>query len=213
MRKRIIGCGFLIELFLPMTVVAQATGRIAGRVTSEAGQPVPTAQIVVQSTTLRALADTGGRYLIANVPPGTYTIRATALGHAPQQLQVTVAAGAIITTDFRLAVVATSLQEVVVVGYGEQRRGTITSAVANVTAEEFVPGPARDAAAVLAGKVAGLGITTATGDPRRGSEIQLRGVTTIQGSRNPLVLIDGVPGDLETVPAPEIGRASCRERV
>jgi TonB-linked SusC/RagA family outer membrane protein len=208
MRKRIIGCGFLIGLYLPMTVAAQATGRIAGRVTSDAGQPVPTAQIVVQNTTLRALADTGGRYLIANVPPGTYTIRATSLGHAPQQLQVTVAAGAVITTDFKLAVVATSLQEMVVVGYGEQQRGTITSAVANVTADEFVPGPARDAASVLAGKVAGLGITTSTGDPRAGSQIQLRGVTTIQGARNPLVLIDGVPGDLETVPAPEIASIS-----
>ncbi|HEY7235673.1 MAG TPA: carboxypeptidase regulatory-like domain-containing protein, partial [Gemmatimonadaceae bacterium] len=93
--RRIVGCGFLAVLLLPLTVAAQATGRITGRITTDAGQPVPTAQVVLQSTTLRALADTGGRYVIANVPPGTYTIRATALGHAPQQLEVSVTAGAI----------------------------------------------------------------------------------------------------------------------
>jgi len=207
MRTRIIGA-LLLGCWLPIAGAAQAPGRITGVVRSDAGQPVPNAQITVQATALRALTDSAGRFRITNVPAGAHMVRATAFGHSPQQLDVTVQAGAEVTTDFRLPIIATNLDAVVVVGYGEQRRSTITSAVANVSAEEFVQGPARDAASVLAGKVAGLGVTTATGDPRRGSEIQLRGVTTIQGSRNPLVLVDGIPGTLETVPTPDIASVS-----
>ncbi|HTE43778.1 MAG TPA: carboxypeptidase regulatory-like domain-containing protein, partial [Gemmatimonadaceae bacterium] len=213
MRTSTIGCALLLGLLVPIGLQAQATGRISGVVTSDAGLPVPNAQIAVPGAQRRAIADTLGRFTIPNVAPGQYTARATSLGHSPQDVAITVVAGATATANFRLSVIAANLQEVVVVGYGEQKRGTITSAVANVTAEEFVPGPARDAAALLAGKVAGLGITTSNGDPRggavnRGTEIQLRGVTTIQGDRNPLVLIDGVPGSLETVPAPDIASIS-----
>ena len=209
MRTRITGCAFLVGLLLPAAVGAQATGRVSGAVTSDAGFPVPNAQITVQATTLRAITDTAGRYSIGNVPAGPHIIRATSLGHSPQELSVTVSAGGTVTADFKLGVVAAKLGEVVVVGYGEQRASSITGAVANVTSEEFVPGPARDAAALLAGKVAGLGIITSNGDPRgsaanRGTEIQLRGVTTIQGPRGPLVLVDGVPGNLETVPSSDI---------
>jgi TonB-dependent starch-binding outer membrane protein SusC len=208
MRTRIIGCALLLGCWFPLAGAAQAPGRITGVVRSDAGQPVLNAQITVQATALRALTDSAGRFRITNVPAGPHTVRATAFGHSPQQLDVTVLAGAEVTTDFRLPIIATNLDAVVVVGYGEQRRGTITSAVANVTADEFVQGPSRDAASVLAGKVAGLGVTTSSGDPRRGSEIQLRGVTTIQGSRNPLVLVDGVPASLETVPASDISSIS-----
>jgi TonB-dependent starch-binding outer membrane protein SusC len=204
MRTRTIGCAIFLVLLLPVVGQAQATGRITGVVTSDDGKPVPNAQVTVLTTQLRAIADTGGRYRINNVPLGQYTVRATSLGHSAQEASVTVTGDAVATADFKLPVLAALLQQVVVVGYGEQKRGEITGAVANVTAEEFVQGPARDAASVLAGKVAGLGITTPSGDPRDGTQISLRGVTTIQGARNPLVLVDGVPGDLETVPATEI---------
>jgi TonB-linked SusC/RagA family outer membrane protein len=204
MRTRIIGCAFLLGVLLPIAVRAQATGRVGGTVTSDAGLPVPNAQVSVQGTALGGRSDAAGRYQILNVPVGKHTLRATSLGHAAQEVSVTVTAGDAATADFKLATVAAVLDQVVVVGYGEQKRGTITGAVANVTSDEFVPGPARDAASALAGKVAGLGIITPSGDPRSGSEIQLRGVTTIQGARNPLILVDGVPGDLETVPTSDI---------
>ena len=204
MRTRTIGCALLLGLLLPLAGQAQATGRITGVVTSEDGRAVPNAQVTVQTTSFRALTDTAGRYRIANVPPGQYSVRATSLGHSAQVTTVAVTEGGTATADFKLPVLAAMLSQVVVVGYGEQRRGEITGAVANVTADEFVQGPARDAASVLAGKVAGLGVITPTGDPRRGTEIQLRGVTTIQGVRSPLVLVDGIPGSLETVPASDI---------
>ena len=121
---------------------------------------------------------------------------------------MTVANGAVVTADFTLVVLAAFLQQVVAVGYGEQKVGEITSAVTNVTANELRKGPARDIAQALAGKVPGLGITTPSGDPRDTSQINLRGVTTIKGSTQPLIPIDGIPGNLETVPPTDIESVS-----
>jgi TonB-linked SusC/RagA family outer membrane protein len=204
LRTRTLGCALALGVLLPIAAHAQATGRITGVVTSDAGRPVPYAQIGVQATSFRAITDTAGRYRIVNVPAGQYTVHVAALGHAAKDVPVTVSAGGTATADVTLPVLAAALQQVVVVGYGEQRKGEVTGAVSSVSAEEFVPGPSKDAATLLAGKVAGLGVSTTNGDPRRGSQITLRGVTTIQGNTNPLVIVDGVPGNLETVPATDI---------
>src|SRR4051812_27926381 len=64
MRMRITGCAVLVGLLFPLAAQARATGRVSGVVTSDAGQPVPNAQITVQASTLRALTDSVGRYII-----------------------------------------------------------------------------------------------------------------------------------------------------
>ena len=204
LRTRTTGCALALGVLLPLAAHAQATGRITGVVTSDAGRPVPYAQIAVQSTSFRAVTDTDGRFRIVNVPAGQYTVHVAALGHVAKDAPAAVTAGGTATVDVTLSVLAAALQQVVVVGYGEQRKGEVTGSVASVSAAECVPGPSRDAASLIAGKVAGLGVTTPTGDPRRGTQITLRGVTTIQGNTNPLVIVDGVPGSLETVPANDI---------
>ncbi len=213
MRTRTSRCALLLAalaMLVPPVAAARAqgTGQITGTVTSDAGRPVPFAQVALLRTNYRAQADSIGRFRIANLPDGQYTVRAASLGHQAQERAVTVAGGATVTADFRLVVLAAALQQVVVVGYGEQKVGEITSAVTNVTADELVKGPARDIAQALAGKVPGLGITTPNGDPRGTSQINLRGVTTIQGSTQPLILIDGIPGTLETVPPNDIESVS-----
>src|SRR5690606_15157437 len=95
------------------------------------------------------------------------------------------------------------LSEVVVIGYGQQRKGDLTSSVATVNAENFVKAPVQDAGQLLQGKVAGLTVGTTSGNPASGSQILLRGNTTLFGANSdPLVIIDGVPGSLNLV-APE----------
>jgi len=204
MRMRILGCAFLLGLAVPLVAGAQTTGRITGVVTSEDGRPIPNAQLSVLSTSLLARTDSVGHYSISNVTPGAHTVRATSLGHAAGEVAVTVTAGGVSTANLKLTTVAARLDQVVVIGYGEQKRGEITSAVVSVDTTQFIQGPARDAASLIAGKVPGLAVTTPSGDPRAGTQISLRGVTTIQGSTNPLVLVDGVPGDLGTVSTPDI---------
>jgi len=94
------------------------------------------------------------------------------------------------------------LEETVVIGYGTQRKGDITSAVASVKSEDFMTGNIGDAGQLIRGKVAGLEITKGNGDPNQESAIRLRGVISLMGDNTPLVLIDGVEGDLSSV-APE----------
>ena len=94
------------------------------------------------------------------------------------------------------------MDEVVVIGYGTQRKGDVTSAISSVKAEDFTVGKVGDAADLIKGKVAGLSIAKGSGDPNSTSTIRLRGVISVNGSTTPLILIDGVEGDLSTV-APE----------
>jgi len=203
MRTNTLGCAVVLTLLTPALARAQ-TGVVAGVVTSDAARPVYRVQVTVQGTTLGAVTDTAGRYRITNVPAGAQVVRAASLGYTPQTQSVTVTAGSPVTANFQLAPVAVALQSLVVVGYGTQRRDEITTAIASVSAKDFNQGPTRDAASLIAGKVPGLGISTPSGNPTAGSQIVLRGVTTVQGSTSPLILVDGIPGSLETVAAPDI---------
>jgi iron complex outermembrane receptor protein len=93
----------------------------------------------------------------------------------------------------------------VAIGYGTQTRKEITGSVANVTEESFNKGVTRDATDLLQGKVAGLVITSGSGDVTRGNTMRLRGTSTLQNDQGPLIVIDGVPGgDMSTVSPSDI---------
>ena len=98
-----------------------------------------------------------------------------------------------------------NLGEVVAIGYGTQTRREITGSVANISEENFNKGVNRDASDLLQGKVAGLTITSGSGDVTRSSQIQLRGTSTLQNDQGPMIVIDGVPGgDMSTVSPSDI---------
>ena len=199
---RFICCTVLALVLMPLSAHAQAVSQIMGQVTDQAGQPVAGVLVAVQNTRLTAVTADNGRYAIRNVPAGQQTVTTSILGYAPQSRQINVTAGTPALLDMQLEVQAVSLSQVVVVGYGEQRAGQVTGAVASVKSEDFNQGPARDAAQLIAGKVTGLAVATPSGNPGAGSQIMLRGRTTVQGPTQPLILVDGVPGGLNTV-APE----------
>jgi TonB-linked SusC/RagA family outer membrane protein len=200
-----MACAASRELACLPPASAQTTGEITGTVDDLAtGAPLAGAQISVTGTSLGAAVGQNGTFNLANVPAGRHVVRAQRIGYGPTEDTVQVSAGQSVTVNFKLQPQAVSLQEMVVVGYGEQQREDITGAVASVTSDQFTEGPAKDAASLIAGKVPGLSVTTASGDPTQGTEINLRGVTTISGPRNPLILIDGVPGDLQTVAPQDI---------
>lgn len=104
--------------------------------------------------------------------------------------------------NISLAEDAGLIDEVVVIGYGTQRKGDVTSAISSVKAEDFSVGKIGDAADLIKGKIAGLSISKGSGDPNHASTIRLRGVISLHGSSSPLVLVDGIEGNLGTV-APE----------
>jgi TonB-dependent starch-binding outer membrane protein SusC len=179
---------------------AQDAGRVSGLVTDHVtGAPLAGVSVTIVGTRLAAVSGTDGRYAISPVPAGTHRLRALLLGYTPADTSIALAEAEQIAVDLRLEARPVVLDEVVAVGYGAQRRVEITGAVSSVTSRDVIAGPARDAGSLIAGRLPGLIVNTPSGDPRAGTEIYLRGITTIQGSRGPLVLVDGVPGGLETV--------------
>ncbi len=210
MRKWIVCTAVTAMLALASTVPASAqqqqTGRIIGLITdAESGQPLVGAQVSIVGTQMGMLANNDGRFLLQNVPVGEVTVRVDRIGYAIGNQTVTVTADGTATANFQLKPQAVQLQGMVVTGYGQQqRREDVTASVASVQADQFVAAPPQSAASLVQGKVAGLVVNQPSGDPTASTEIMLRGITSINGNQNPLVMVDGVPGDLNTVAPQDI---------
>ena len=99
-----------------------------------------------------------------------------------------------------------SLEQVVVIGYGTQKRETVTGSIATVKAKDFNSGQINDPMTLIAGKVAGLSVSNASrSDPNAGADFSLRGPATVEGNSQPLIVIDGVPGgDIQTIAPADI---------
>ena len=166
---------------------------VKGVVTDAKGEPIIGATVAEKGTQNATVTDIDGNYSL-NVSNRNATLVVSYIGYISQE----VTAGNNVTLEEDNAL----LNEVVVIGYGTQRKGDITSAVASVKAEDFNAGKIGDAAELVKGKIAGLTVVNASGDPKAGSSIRLRGITTLVGSLTPLILVDGIEGDLNTV-APE----------
>ena len=176
------------------TAQAQAGGRITGTVTSaDGGRPIPNVQVAVTGTTRGALTDTAGRYTIIDVPAGSQTVVTRALGWAQGSQPVTVTSGAVATANFSLVSAPTSLNPLVVVGYGEQNRRTVTGAVATVTAEKLTEIPTENAMKALQGRVAGVEIVASSNEPGAPMNVRVRGVRSLTASNDPLYVVDGIP--------------------
>ena len=163
------------------------------------GEPLVGASVQIKNTTRGTTTDATGKFSIT-VPDNGSVLVISFTGYADQEINVN-SKSSNLSIKLGKADLA-NLNEVVVVGYGTQKRGDLTSAVASVKQESFVKGFVRDAGQLIQGKVAGLTISTPSGSPTAGTQIQLRGIATLNSSTSPLVLIDGIPGNLNSV-APE----------
>ena len=184
-------------LLLASDAFAQRTLSVSGTVTDQSGQPVIGAGVLVAGTRTGAITDENGFYRIAEVSANA-TLSFTSIGYlqADVPVQGRTVINQVLQEDFL------SLEDAVVIGYGTQKKGDITSAVANVKSDDFLKGNIGDAAQLVKGKVAGLNVTKGNGDPNSTSTIMLRGVNSLMGGYTPLVLVDGIEGSLSTV-APE----------
>ena len=185
--------------FLPMPVVAQAQKGVTvkGVVKDKTGEPVIGANVVEKGTTNGATTDLDGNYSVT-LQNANSSLVISFVGYKTQEVRPNGKG----TLTIVLEEDSELLEDVVVIGYGTQKKGDITSSVASVKAEDFNAGKIGDAAELVKGKVAGLTVVNSSGDPNAKSSIMLRGVTTLVGNVSPLVLINGIEGDLSTV-APE----------
>lgn len=205
---KVSACVVLSAGCLPMATYAESVGApvvetvlqqkaISGKVVDSKGESIIGANIMEKGTTNGTITDFDGNFNL-NVAANA-VLQISYIGYKTQEIPVSqLKAGAVITLKEDTEV----MDEVVVIGYGTQRKGDVTSAIASVKAEDFTVGKVGDAADLIKGKVAGLSIAKGSGDPNATSAIRLRGVISVNGSTTPLILIDGVEGDLSTV-APE----------
>lgn len=172
---------------------------VRGTVTDEHGIPIGGASVLEKNTTNGSVTDFDGNYELT-LSTENPVIIVSYLGFQTTEMNV----GDRTNLDILLKEDMQELDEVVLIGFGTQKKGDVTSAVASVKSEDFIQGNVRDAAQLIQGKVAGLTISTPSGDPTAASQIKLRGLSSLTGGTNPLVLIDGVPGNLGTVPPEDI---------
>src|SRR6266516_4601456 len=184
-------------------------GTITGTVTAAGtGAPLSRAIVSFVGTRLSADADATGHYTLSGVPVGTQRVRARTLGYAAVDTSVVVAEGQETVLDLQLKAQAIELEAVVSVGYGEKKRENLTGAVASVGSEVLEGRPPTNAIAALQGEIPVLLVQRGSGQPGvEGFSLNLRGASSVprdstrlfaaNGGNSPLVLIDGIPGNLD----------------
>jgi TonB-linked SusC/RagA family outer membrane protein len=187
---------FMIAMLLVnIQLFAQDTYSISGTVLDEANVPVPGASVLVVNTTRGTSADFDGNYSIT-VSNGEI-LEFSSIGFIAQRIDVTGQT----TINVTLIEDSAQLDEVVVVGYGTQKRSNLTGAVAKVGGAEVAAIQAARVDDALAGKLAGVLIQNQSGEPGEDPKIQIRAASSISGDSNPLIVVDGYPisGSLATV--------------
>ncbi|HUQ19556.1 MAG TPA: SusC/RagA family TonB-linked outer membrane protein [Gemmatimonadaceae bacterium] len=174
--------------------LAQGNGVIQGMVIdSTTRQPIPSAQVQILGGGRRAITDPTGRYTLTGVLPGRVTVRVQRVGFVQAQKLVTVDPGSMTTYDVTLAPIATTLSQVVVVGYGSSSRADVSSAVSTVSAADIQGTPVAGVDAMLQGKTAGVQVTQNAGNPGNGISVRVRGASSITAQNQPLWVVDGIP--------------------
>lgn len=175
-------------------VLSAQDRNISGKVFDTNEEPLIGVTVTIENTTIGAITDIDGAFTL-QVPEGKVVLNVSYVGFVPQK--VTVASGQSNVT-VRLSEDAVLLNEVVVVGYGKQKKVNLTGAVASVGGEELENRVTKSLSSMLQGTVAGLNVTTSSGVPGSSASINVRGITSIHESE-PLVLIDGAVGDIDRV--------------
>lgn len=184
----------ILTLFAATSVAqAQATGRIVGRVSAESGRPVAGASVMIVGLNRGAIADTAGRFTIAEVPVGAQRVTARLIGYESKTLAVTVVGGQAATLNFLMTSAPAQLNPIVVVGYGTEERRTVAAAVSTVQAEQLKDIPTSDPMKALQGRAPGVEIVASSNEPGAALQVRIRGVRSLTASNEPLYVVDGIP--------------------
>ncbi|MCG6187341.1 TonB-dependent receptor [Maribellus maritimus] len=168
---------------------------VSGTVTDEAGIPLPGVTVVVKGTTQGTVTNVDGYYSLPNVPAEA-TLQFSFVGMITQEVVV----GNQSSINIQMETDAIGIEEVVAIGYGTRKKETLTGAISTIDSKTFETRPITSAINALQGTTSGLIVTRNSGQPgSQGLSIQLRGMSSINGGNSPLVLIDGLQSNLETI--------------
>lgn len=193
----------LLCLALVTTIVIQAQSVVKGTVVDETGEPVIGATVMQKGTNKGAVTDLNGNFTLSDVP-AKCQIEVSYIGYQTQTLDFSGQP----SMTVKLAVEQKSLNEVVVVGYGTQKKVNLTGSVANVDSKLLENRPLTTVSAGLQGLLPGVTVSQGSGQPGSdGGTIRIRGVGTLNNS-NPMVIVDGVEGSMDNIDPNDIASVS-----
>jgi TonB-linked SusC/RagA family outer membrane protein len=188
MKKRIRLFLCLVLIALTATARVMAQGRtVSGRVVGADGNALPGVSVILKNTQRGTTTNAEGRYSLPNLPADA-TLTFSFIGYVSQD----VAIGNRTTLDVTLQSDDRSLNEVVVVGYGTQRKVETTGAIASVKSTELVQTPVANVAQGLQARVSGVQVSQNTGAPGGNISVRIRGTNSINGNSEPLYVVDGI---------------------
>lgn len=191
-RYRFARRAFISTLLAATAATAAAQGTVAGTITSEGGQPVADATVLVLGTSIATTTGQDGRYTLRRVPAGTADVRAIRVGFQETKKSVRVIDGQTATLDFVMRTSVVQIQAIVTTATGEQRRVEIGNAVANIAVSDLVQSaPVRTLSDVLNARTPGLSVTQGT-QTGSGQRIRIRGISSLSLSNEPIFIIDGI---------------------
>lgn len=177
---------------------------VTGKVTDSGGSPIPGVTVMVKGTNNGIITDTNGKYSLTNVPSNA-TLQFSFVGMKMQEIPVENQS----VINVTMTEEAIGLEEVVAIGYGTQKKSDISGSVVSVSTEDMMKKAPTNILQGLQGAAAGVMVTAQDGAPDANAAIRIRGVATINGSANPLYVVDGVqvgtsanfinPDDVESI--------------
>lgn len=176
-----------LSLFLQVTAFAQSR-KISGIVKNENGQVLPRATVAVKGGTAKVVTDDNGRFTI-ELPEGRRALQVSFVGMETAEVQV----GKENSVEVMLSPVATTLSDVVLIGYGSARKSDLTGAVQRIGREDLVKDAPTNILQAMQGKLAGVNVTQNDGAPGAGISLRIRGSNSVLGGTEPLYVVDGVP--------------------
>ncbi len=178
---------WLTALLLIQTPLQAQDKRVTGKVVDEKGESVPGATVIIKGTNKGTTTDSSGIFSL-NVPVST-TITITFTGYASQEINV----GDNRSLNVQLRTASKELDQIVVVGYGTQRKRDVTGSVVSVNEKALREVPVSNLQSALQGRAAGLEVQKTGTKPGAGAVIRIRGERSINGSNDPLLVLDGIP--------------------
>jgi TonB-dependent starch-binding outer membrane protein SusC len=199
-----------------LTAVAQAqtqTGRVTGIVVDSLSRaPLAGVQVYLEGSTLGAMTRNDGRYVITNVPPGRFQLRAERIGMTLALREITMTAGGTIEANFALEMKALGLDEIVVTGTaGAARRREVGNSISAINVANLPDKPV-EVTKMLQAAAPGIDVTNGGAGAGQGAKIRLRGVKSVAMSSDPIIYIDGIrmmSGGFEVLPARDQGNRAA----
>lgn len=177
----------VVAIAVPQMAMAQDSRIVTGNVTDEAGLPLLGVTVLVPGTSTGTSTDIDGNFSV-KVPAGATTLEFSYIGYSRLALPIQGE-----TMNVQMIPDTQVMDEVVVIGYGSQKKDDLTGSITAVGEKDFNEGLISSPEQLINGKVAGVQIVSAGGSPTSGSTIRIRGGASLNASNDPLIVLDGVP--------------------